>query len=228
MSARTRPGAVPRHGLTCHSDRRAATEMSVLRSASSSRTPQFHAVAAMARQLQQLVAVVSAPVLVAAITGVGGCVIPPDLQKEVDGGANSPPIVKTVLDESGQEYPSPGPKEFVRGQGEASVTVYDVDVGDTLYVQFFVDYATEDPTPPRSPLCRGAPPMSGSRVERTLSCDVRGLCTTSDVGKSHFLEVEVYDREPGSADDVLFRAVSPPGQRSARAYLMTCAEPTPP
>jgi hypothetical protein len=214
-------------GQTCHGRRRPLTGMSVFRSRqgahSGGSAAEFQGVARMARGLHFWQSVV-----VAATLAAGGCVIPPDLQQETsDLTANAPPIVVSVKDEASQEYPSPGPRPFVRGQGEATVTVLDIDTADTLFVQFFVDYDADDPTPARSPLCRIAPP-EGGEVERTLRCDLRGLCTSADVGPVHFLEVEVYDREPrpGTAGP-LFRDVPEPGRRSARAYLMTCEEPSP-
>jgi hypothetical protein len=217
-------------GQTCHGRRRPLTGMSVFRSrqgAHAGGSPaEFHDLASMARGLHFWQSVV-----VAATLAAGGCVIPPDLQQETsDLTANAPPIVVSVKDEASQEYPSPGPRPFVRGQGEATVTVLDIDTADTLFVQFFVDYDADDPTPARSPLCRIAPP-EGGEVERTLRCDLRGLCTSADVGPVHFLEVEVYDREPRPDPTVtngpLFREVPEPGRRSARAYLMTCEEPSP-
>jgi hypothetical protein len=216
---------------TCHSGRRAATEMSELDGPRAAGRPWLSGLMRVARHLQSSAFVVPVLVLAAAVSGAGGCVIPPDLQQQSDEvTTNAPPVVRSVIDESGQEYPSPGPKAFIRGQGDARVTAYDVDPGDTLYVQFFVDYAADEPTPSRSPLCRAAPPaqpiMEGE-LERSITCDLRGLCTAADIGRVRFLEVEVYDREPRSGDQLLFRDVPAPGERSARAYLMTCTEPTP-
>jgi hypothetical protein len=222
--------AVGLAGQTCHGQRRPLTGMSVFRSRLTG--PDLHefeelrSAGWVARCLHFWPAVALAATLAA-----GGCVIPPDLQQETsDLTVNAPPIVVSVKDEASQEYPSPGPRPFVRGQGEATVTVLDIDTADTLFVQFFVDYDSDDPTPARSPLCRIAPP-EGGEIERTLRCDLRGLCTSADVGATHFLEVEVYDREPRpdptGSNGPLFRDVPVPGRRSARAYLMTCEEPGP-
>lgn len=214
-------------GLTCHGRRRPLTGMSVFRSrrpgSPRNDVDRLRNFATMARRLQH-----TGLVAVAVALAAGGCVIPPDLEQETpDVTVNAPPIVVSVKDEATQEYPSPGPRPFVRGAGEATVTVLDVDTADTLYVQFFVDYDSDDPTPARSPLCRIAPPADGD-IERTLTCDLRGLCTSADVGTAHFLEVEVYDREPRPGTGApLFREVPEPGRRSARAYLMTCEEPSP-
>jgi hypothetical protein len=217
-----------RRGLTCHGRRRPLTGMSVFGSRQVGTAPRevewLRDLATLARRLQQ-----SWLVAVAVTLAAGGCVIPPDLEQEsTDVAVNAPPIVVSVKDETSQEYPSPGPRPFVRGVGEATVTMLDVDTADTLFVQFFVDYDSDDPTPARSPLCRIAPPER-PEAERTVRCDLRGLCTSADVGTTHFLEVEVYDREPraGSGTGPLFREIPDPGHRSARAYLMTCEEPSP-
>jgi hypothetical protein len=217
-----------RRGLTCHGRRRPLTGMSVFRSRLAGSPPReverLQGFATLARRLQQ-----SWLVAVAVALAAGGCVIPPDLEQEsTDVAVNAPPIVVSVKDETSQEYPSPGPRPFVRGVGEATVTILDVDTADTLFVQFFVDYDKDDPTPARSPLCRIAPPER-PEAERTLLCDLRGLCTSADVGTTHFLEVEVYDREPRAeaGNGPLFREIPSPGHRTARAYLMTCEEPSP-
>jgi hypothetical protein len=221
----------PRGGQTCHSGRRGATEMSVLRSCWTS-LPRLDAlesrcVAIVARRLQALSVVVPVLLLAACLGGTAGCVIPPGLeQQQGDAGANAPPIVVSVRDDS-KEYPSPGPALFQRGTGEATVTVYDIDASDTLYVQFFVDYRQTNPTPPRSPLCRVAPPAMAGDLSRVVRCDVRALCVIGDEDSIHFLEVEVSDRQPGNGGEPLFRDLPEGGQRSARSYLMACEEPPP-
>jgi hypothetical protein len=181
-----------------------------------------------ARWLQVLADVVPVLVLVACLSGTVGCVIPPDLQqRQQDAGANAPPIVVSVRDDN-EEYPSPGPKSFVRGIGTARVTVFDVDASDTLYVQMFVQYDRDNPTPPRSTCPPVPPPAMAGNLERVTVCDVRALCTTDDHQNGNlFLEIEVYDRQPGNNGEPVFRDLPEGGQKSARSYLMACEEPPP-
>ena len=220
-----------RGGLTCHSRRRGATEMSVLRSCWTllprPDAKQSRRIASVARRLQGMADVVPVLVLAACLSGTAGCVIPPDLeQQREDAGANAPPIVVSVRDDV-EEYPSPGPKLFVRGTGQARVTVYDVDASDTLYVQFFVDYDRANPTAPRAQCPPAPPPAMGGTLERLTVCDVRALCVLGDEQKPAplFLEIEVYDRQPGNNGEPVFRDLPEGGLRSARSYLMACEEP---
>jgi hypothetical protein len=221
----------PRGGQTCHSGRRGATEMSVLRSRLT-RLPrpdaqESRSVASVARRLQANAPVVPVLVLAACLSGTAGCVIPPDLeQQREDAGANAPPIVLSVRNEVG-EYASPGPVRFERGTGSALVTVYDIDATDTLYVQFFVEYSSTNPTAPRSQ-CPAPPPATAGSLERQAVCDVRALCVAGDENAERplFLEVEVYDRMPGNGGEPVFRDLPAGGLRSARSYLMICEEPS--
>ena len=173
----------------------------------------------------------SAPVVVPLLLAgaiAGGCVIPPPLElDQPDAGANAAPVIQSVRDSQGVELTTPDPVTVTRGQGSMTVTVYDADPADIIYVRFFVDYRAGDPTNYRAS-CQIPAPQDGSR-ERTTSppCDVGGLCLSSDVDQPlpRFLQIEVYDREV--KDDVAprFRAVEPPGQQSERDYLMTCVAP---
>ncbi len=175
----------------------------------------------MARHLHIVVLVLTA--------GMYACVVPPPLQQgDPDAGANSPPVILSVRGPDGKELKQTKPTEpisVIKNQGDATITVYDADAGDTLTVQGFVDYTEADATSPRSS-CMAAPPTDMS-LERTLTCTMRGLCTTADLGTNnlHLLVFEVYDR-PVTNDPLLFRSVAVPGEKSSLSYLMTCLDST--
>lgn len=179
----------------------------------------------MARPVHAIVPVLSAAMY--------GCVVPPPLGlDEVDAGANSAPVILSVRGPDDKELVQPAatsPLTILANQGDATVTLYDADAGDTLTVQVFVDYSTQAATAPRS-ICMAPPPMdtSAASLERTITCPMKTLCIPpgdTQTGNLHFLLYEVYDRTPTN-DPLLFRSVDPPGLKSSIGYLMTCVNPT--
>jgi hypothetical protein len=152
------------------------------------------------------------------------CVVPPPLKLDTaDAGANSPPALTSVRGTDGTELAYPGGTvAFERGKGSMSLTLVDADLGDTLYVQVFVDYGRPDPTPPRA-TCKAAP---GTASERSTICDLGGLCQTADVGVERSMVVEVYDRAVLDTGTPQFRALPSGGLASSRQYFLQCQAPT--
>lgn len=156
--------------------------------------------------------------------GLLGC-FPPSLELEPETAPNSPPVLLSVRGPTGEELPWPGPVTLVRGTGNATLIVRDNDLGDSLYAQFFVDYGMPDPQPTRTPSCRVGPVNTGTDPDRTILCDIRGVCLPADVGATRTLLVDVYDREPDVGMGAeLFRDVPAPGYRYEKTYSLLCVD----
>lgn len=153
-----------------------------------------------------------------------GC-FPPTLELEPPVDPNSPPVTLSVRGPTGDELPWPGPVTLARGATTATLVVRDVDLTDSLYVQFFVDYGLPDPVPTRTPGCRLGPVAVGSNPNRTITCDIRGVCLPGDIGVARTLLIDAYDREPElGSDGDLFRAVPEPGYRYEKVYDLLCVD----
>jgi hypothetical protein len=154
---------------------------------------------------------------------VAGCFIPPSLSADTtDAGANSPPTITSVRAEL-VEFPEYSRLAFEQGDnaGTLSVTGYDTDLDDTLYVKVFVDYNIPDPTPARSSCT-----ATGRTVQRTASCDMRGVCTTADVGRERVMQVYVFDRPVQDTGVPLYQAMleNSGGMSTSRTYFLLCRE----
>lgn len=163
---------------------------------------------------------VSWPLRAAVLAALAGCVIPPPLEREEerDAAVNSIPVV-VGLDPS---YPSPGPIAITRQHQETmSLTVRDNDLGDTLWIYFFVDYNYPDPVPHLNS-CQ----ISVNELDRTLTCPLNALCAFEDgpPDQIHFLEAMVTDRALLPEGEPIYRALPPGAGVSYRAWLMTCIE----
>lgn len=149
--------------------------------------------------------------------------IPPSLSVESqDAGVNSPPAILALRSEQ-EELPEPGPVVAVRGTGSLNATLLDTDLEDTLYVRVFVDYSITDPTAPRA-TCT-APPTTPPAPQRSVTCDLRALCTQDDVGSTRFMNVAVFDRELLEAGTPPFQAMPPGGLTTSKSYLLQCEDP---
>ena len=152
-----------------------------------------------------------------------GCVLPPSLS--IDEGAaavNSPPVLRDVRDEVGNTFARPGPRTLTVGEGRLVITASDADLGDTLYVRYYLDYGLAGPTTARitCPAAPGAMPT----LERQVTCSLVGVCQDGDVGSTeHIFEIDVYDREPQDDGENLYRDVSPPGEYTTWWWKVTCA-----
>ena len=162
--------------------------------------------------------IVLAPVLVA-------CVIPPPLSNDQpDAQPNSPPGITSVRGADGSELQYPGPVAFTQGSGEISLTLIDTDIGDTLYVDIFVNYGEPNQSPPRA-TCEAA---SGT-IDRITTCALAGLCESADIGQvDENMTIVVSDRQPLESGTLpLYQALPPGGLSTERLYLLNCQAPTP-
>lgn len=159
------------------------------------------------------------------LAAVGGaaCVVPPDLSIEGDDtpAENSPPILVSVADRSGNPFTRPGPHTLTIGDDRLTVTVADNDRADVLTLYFFVDYGLPLPTSRRVE-CLAAPGTDGER-ERTVVCDVNTICLPTEASTNHVLEIEVFDRNPVDTGNPPFRSVAPPGLSTSWWWDITCA-----
>jgi hypothetical protein len=189
---------------------------------------QSHGGSPLARAVQagrSALAIAGAPLLILLCAMLVGCVIPPSLRPEDDAGApaNSPPAIVSVS--GGTALTEPGPVVLEQGStaGNLVVTLFDTDLGDTLYVRFFVDYNAPDRLPPRV-ICNASP---NGNAMRPATCNVSGLCVTADIGVQRDLSIVVSDRLP--ADFGMDpQAVPSPGLSTDRFYFLQCQPPQTP
>lgn len=157
---------------------------------------------------------------IALLLMVSACVIPPSLSVDnQDAGVNSPPAIVGIRSDQ-QDLPEPGPVTFERGRGTLNATLLDTDVDDSLFVRVFVDYTTMVPTPARS-TCSVA---GGTGPQRTLTCDIGGLCLPGDIGVTRDMTVVVFDRQPLDAGTPRFQAMAPDGLKTSWFYHLHCQE----
>jgi hypothetical protein len=124
-----------------------------------------------------------------------GCVIPPPLTIEQDGGVNAPPAITSVLDTSGTARRPPDTMTLEIAPTttpELTVTIEEIDKSDDLTVQLFVDYNTVDPKP--AAVHCGAP--ADPSPIRVAHCTTSQLCPIGSDTMGHTLEIEAYDRAP--------------------------------
>jgi hypothetical protein len=159
---------------------------------------------------------------------LGGCVFPPDLSVgNQDAGINSPPAILGIRTED-QELPEPGPPTgniFLRGEGTFSAEVIDTDLNDDVFVQAFVNYTVEDPSPARVRCSSSG--ANNTKAVRTLTCNTNALCLQQDVtsGDTLNMSIVVFDREPLESGDPPHQAMPPGGLSTSRFYFIQCKEP---
>lgn len=177
---------------------------------------------ALARVVHEMRVLVGAGMFVVAVT-LGACVIPPSLSVEnQDAGVNSPPAILAIRSND-QELPEPGPVLVERGEqaGTMSLTLFDTDLDDVLYVRVFVDYTVTDPKPARS-TCTAA--VTGT-PSRSATCDLTALCQVGDLNIERFMNVAVFDRmllEDGTSP--AYKAMAPGGHTTSKSYLLNCQD----
>lgn len=171
------------------------------------------------------VAIAGAVLLCMLIATLVGCVIPPSLR--VDEETNSPPVIRSV---SGDSSPlaEPGPVTLEAGITSSNlvITLLDTDVRDDLHVRMFVDYNSPNKLPARV-ACEVPHNDNNPQAKRTATCNLSGLCLTSDIGMQRNLMIFVFDRPPPDfgADP---QAVVEPGLSSYRFFFLRCQLPTTP
>ena len=149
-----------------------------------------------------------------------GCIIPLPYQEAGDGGVDYPPVI------TGSNPPMPGPVGITASAEPAlfSIDVADQDLGDTLYVRVFRDYA-HAPEPPRNNVPKANDPVAGRPV-RTIELQTNTWCQNAQRNVNIVFDVVVADRpfvEDLSVSPV-YRAVSPGGEFSVRSWVIECLE----
>lgn len=152
-----------------------------------------------------------------------GCVIPPSLEAEADGGINSPPAITGVATDQ-NPVSQPGPLTVARGPqaGNLTVTLVDTDFGDQLFVALFVDYNLPDRLPPRS-TCSASPNGSAMRI---ATCSLTSVCAQSDLGVQRVLSVVVSDRATVPDMEPRFQALPPEGRSTNQVFFLACQPPS--
>lgn len=152
-----------------------------------------------------------------------GCVIPPSLEPEADGGVNSPPAILSVRTEQRQVQP-PEAISVARGPqaGNLTITLLDTDVGDQLYVGLFVDYNLPDELPPRS-TCSAAP---NGGPQRIATCSMTSVCALADIDVQRHLTIMVADRPTVPNVEPLFQALEAGGRSTREVYFLACKSPS--
>lgn len=161
------------------------------------------------------------------------CLIPPDLEPaSQDAGAGAAPVIRSAQP---MEFAFPGPILLQRGDMRTlSLEVEDADVGDTLFVQLYVDYnrpPTNQPTPAYAS-CQ-APP-NGTAI-RLIACDTGALCNSIEPNSEavdHVLEAMVADRsfildsDPQAEGQPPYRALAEPQEASfnVSSWVLNCAD----
>jgi hypothetical protein len=181
------------------------------------------------RPLHRLAAVLSAASLglggLVGLVGLSACVVPPDLSTAADDTTtlNSPPIIVSVADRSGNPFTRPGPRSVTTGDDRLAVTVADNDLDDVLTLYFFVDYGLPTPTPRRVE-CLAAP-SANANPQRTVLCEINTVCLEGEAQTNpHVLEIEVFDRAPVDNGDPPFRSVAAPGLSTGWWWQINCLE----
>lgn len=157
------------------------------------------------------------PIVVLALCSVG-CVIPPPLERETgrDAQVNSIPVIVEV----DPNFPTPGPIAVKRTEQEPmSLTVRDLDVEDTIWVYFYVDYNYPQAEPSLNQ-CQS----SVQSIDRVLTCPLFALCAFEDgpADELHILEAMVTDRELLPVGEPQYRALPADAGVSFRTWVMTC------
>ena len=165
------------------------------------------------------------PLLWLLVASLAGCVLPPSLSVDnSDAGVDSPPSILAVRSDQ-QEFPEYTTLTFeVNTSSTLNLTLLDTDVDDTLYTRVFVDYDLPDPFPPRSNCTPGA---GGVAAQRSSTCDLHGLCLSTDVGKTHVMSVVVFDREVLDSGTPLYQAMPPGGLSTSRTFFLICQQASP-
>lgn len=148
-----------------------------------------------------------------------GCVIPPPMNKEVDGGVNRPPTIKWD-----HVNPPVGPKSFYPTQSEDS-QIFTIGFRDLdrqpIHVRMFVNGAYEK----KIPISKEK--TTGGEEDGTIQFKVTGVCAVHLKGAaecSHMVEVYISDSgfvdETSGAKDLRTPLVG--GLRDSVAWWWKC------
>lgn len=183
---------------------------------------QSHGGSPLARSVQSPRSPVGTVLSLTLLPTLVGCVIPPSLRIDDGASVNSPPAILSITSDQ-SALAEPGPVLFERGDtaGNVRVTLIDTDEADTLYVRIFVDYNLPDRLPARVACTAGAPSEDATRI---ATCDVTGLCATSDIGVQRNMTVVVFDRLPSDFGEDP-QAMPEGGLSTTRFYFLSCQLP---
>lgn len=178
-----------------------------------------HALAAVARCVHPFAPV---PIVLFAAVLLGGCPPPPLSLDEPDARGNLPPAIESVRSETGTEFKIGVANPVIRTQSTMTLTLFDADLADTLYVRGFFDYTETDPSTARA-VCEIGP-AAEPVTTRSVTCNLGAFCPQSATGGR--LDIVVSDREPDDAGDLVPPrwAVAFPGKQATRTYLVTCQD----
>jgi hypothetical protein len=156
------------------------------------------------------------------LTAGPSCVLPEGLDVVDDTEINYPPAVVSSV-------PPASLKATIDGQREFSLTLEDMNLKDTLFVRFFLDYyAPPTTTGPAAPIDlidvpppTDATPRDGTRLPITVS-----IACIRDVpadGKTHVLTAVIADR-PFINDNVqpLFRHLPDDARQAEVSWEVAC------
>ncbi len=163
-----------------------------------------------------------------------GCVLPPDLNPTgADAGPSSPPVILSAS--PAESFAIPGPIVVSRENSPPmSLLALDNDVGDLLFVRFYIDYMRPPRNLPTPPVTDCQAPVGGT-VERVIDCQTNSLCTPVGVDdtQNHILEAMISDRpfllesDPQGAAQPDYRKVAdfPLAGYSFTGWVMRCQAP---
>ena len=154
------------------------------------------------------------------VASLAGCILPPSLSVDnSDAGVNSPPSILAVRSDQ-QEFTEYSTLTFeINTSSTLNLTLLDTDLDDTLYTRVFVNYDLPDPFPARS---NCTPAAGGVAAQRTSTCDLHGLCLSTDLGKTNVMSVVVFDREVLDSGTPLYQSMPLGGLSTSRTFFLIC------
>lgn len=141
--------------------------------------------AAVARRVHSLRVVMYA--VVPSTLLLAGCPPTPLSLDEPDAQPNAPPAIVSVRDQTGTEFISGvGPNlTSVDSMSTMTLTLFDTNADDTLYVRAFNNIDLAAPNPART-VCNVGPSDPPSTT-RTVTCDTRGFCMATGQAQMNIL-----------------------------------------
>jgi hypothetical protein len=154
------------------------------------------------------------------VVGMAGsataCFIPVPLElDQQDAGPSAPPVLESV---SPPEFAPPTMVVEPADQRRLLLTLRDVDLDDTLFVQIYIDYAKPNPNNFVAS-CTALP--NGDQI-RVADCSTANLCQQISDTEEHLFEIMVADREFLDEGEPAFRALPETAASSIRGWEIVC------